>query len=164
MIGHYDEPMDLAWFASLRRCGDLGRLGPGECLGRSPKPINVLFLMTDQHHYQALGSSGNPIVKTPHLDNLAAGGTRFAHMYCPVPYCSPTRASIVTGRYPSSLGLGRNIDEKNDPLRLRDPIETYLHHLAAPGVSLPSTGQVALGRHGRDELLCRRQAGPGKER
>ena len=75
-------------------------------LGAEKRPLNVLFLMTDQHHYDALGSSGNPIVKTPNLDKLAAGGTRFTHMYCPVPYCSPTRASIVTGRYPSSLGLG----------------------------------------------------------
>ena len=123
----------------------LAAVGQGPSWAESPKPINVLFLMTDQHHYQALGSSGNPIVKTPNLDKLAAGGTRFSRMYCPVPYCSPTRASIVTGRYPSSLGLGRNIDEKDDPLRLRDPIETYLHHLAALGYHCHQLGKWHLG-------------------
>lgn len=126
------------------------------CSGRaeaeSPQPVNVLFLMTDQHHYEALGSSGNAIVKTPHLDALAAGGTRFSHMYCPVPYCSPTRASIVTGRYPSSLGIGRNIDAQNDPLRLRDPIDTYLQHLAARGYHCHQLGKWHLGEPA--ELSC----------
>jgi arylsulfatase A-like enzyme len=120
-------------------------LGQASAPAAGPAPVNVLLLMTDQHHYQALGSSGNPIVKTPHLDNLAAGGTRFSRMYCPVPYCSPTRASIVTGRYPSSLGLGRNIDQSDDPLRLRDPIETYLHRLAAAGYHCHQLGKWHLG-------------------
>ena len=82
-----------------------------------PRPINVLFLMTDQHNVQGPGCYGNRIVKTPHLDKLAAGGVRFTHMFCPVPYCSPSRAAIVTGRYPSSRGLGRNIDRDDDSLR-----------------------------------------------
>jgi hypothetical protein len=64
-------------------------------LGVEKRPLNVLFLMTDQHHYDALGNSGNPVVKTPNLAKLVAGGARFSHMYCPVPYCSPTRAADI---------------------------------------------------------------------
>ena len=127
----------------------LGRIA---ARGGEPEPINVLFLMTDEHHFDGLGCNGNPIVKTPHLDKLAAGGTRFTHMFCPVPYCSPSRAAIVTGCYPSSRGLGRNIDKQDDPLRLRDPVETYLHHLAARGYHCHQLGKWHLGDTA--ELSC----------
>ncbi len=114
--------------------------------------VNVLFLMTDQHHADWLGCAGNPVVKTPNLDRLAAGGTRFSRMFVPVPYCSPTRAAIVTGLYPGSLGLGRNINPKQDPLRLREPVQTYLHQLAALGYHCHQLGKWHLGDPA--ELSC----------
>jgi arylsulfatase A-like enzyme len=118
-----------------------------------PRPYNLLFLMTDQHHAGALACAGHPLVKSPNLDRLAAGGTRFANAFCPVPYCSPTRASIVTGLYPGSLGLGRNIKEnQDDPLRLRDPQQTYLHQLAARGYHCHQLGKWHLGK--LSELSC----------
>lgn len=64
---------------------------------------NILFISTDQHHYNALGMV-NPQVQTPNLDRLASQGTRFERAYCPNPTCSPTRASLITGLYPSSHG------------------------------------------------------------
>ena len=64
---------------------------------------NVLFISTDQQHYSALGAV-NPRIKTPSLDRLAAEGTRFDRAYCPNPTCSPTRASLITGLYPSAHG------------------------------------------------------------
>ena len=67
--------------------------------------INVLFLMTDQHNHACLGAAGNPFVKTPNLDRLAAEGVRFTHAYCATPFCSPSRASILTGLYPHRHGL-----------------------------------------------------------
>jgi arylsulfatase A-like enzyme len=113
------------------------------------RPLNVLLLMTDQHHAAALGCAGNAVVKTPNLDRLAASGVRFANSFCVVPYCSPTRAALVTGRYPSSLGLGRNIaigpKAATDPLRLHEPCETYLHHLAAVGYRCHQLGKWHLG-------------------
>jgi arylsulfatase A-like enzyme len=118
----------------------------------SDAPPNLLFLMTDQHHHQALGCMGNPVVETPHLDKLAAEGVRFTHAFCPVPYCSPTRAAIVTGRYPSSLGIWRNIKRKGDPLRLREPLDTYMHRLAARGYRCHHLGKWHLGQ--RDDLSC----------
>ena len=64
---------------------------------------NILFISTDQQHYTALGVT-NPRIRTPHLDRLAAEGTRFDRAYCPNPTCSPTRASLITGLYPSQHG------------------------------------------------------------
>jgi len=110
-----------------------------------PRQVNVLFLMTDQHHAGTLGCAGNPVVKTPNLDRLAAGGARFVNSFCTVPYCSPTRTALVTGRYPSSLGIGRNINDTNDPLRLREPCETYLQHLAERGYHCHQLGKWHLG-------------------
>ena len=124
----------------------------GEAWGAEQRPVNVLFLMTDQHHAAALGCTGNAVVKTPNLDRLAAGGTRFVNSFCAVPYCSPTRAALVTGRYPSSLGIGRNIQPSADPLRLREPCQTYLHQLAARGYHCHQLGKWHLGEPA--ELSC----------
>ncbi|MCB0115997.1 MAG: sulfatase-like hydrolase/transferase [Caldilineaceae bacterium] len=64
---------------------------------------NILFISTDQQHYSALGVT-NPKIKTPAMDRLAREGTRFERAYCPNPTCSPTRASLITGMYPSQHG------------------------------------------------------------
>ena len=131
------------------------------------RPFNVLFLMTDQHRASALGCAGNPVVQTPNLDRLATGGVRFTNSFCVVPYCSPTRLALVTGRYPSSQGLGRNIGretDNEDPLRLREPCETYMHRLAALGYHCHQVGKWHIGDPG--ELSCypeakQDEAGPG---
>lgn len=136
---------------SGRLAGILAIVVPGRVEAAAPqqRPLNVLFFMTDQHHAGALGCAGNPAVKTPNLDRLAAGGVRLVNSFCVVPYCSPTRAALVTGRFPSSLGLGRNIaigpNIHRDPLRLREPCETYLHQLAALGYHCHQLGKWHLG-------------------
>lgn len=63
------------------------------------KPTNVLFIHSDQHSPRVLGCYGDPVVKTPHLDALAARGTLFRNAYCPTPICVPSRASLATGRW-----------------------------------------------------------------
>ncbi|MDI6828994.1 MAG: sulfatase-like hydrolase/transferase, partial [Armatimonadota bacterium] len=77
------------------------------------KKTNILFLITDQHHHHALGCAGNPLIKTPNIDKLAAEGARFTNAVCATPFCSPTRASFLTGQWPHTHGVVRNI-EKND--------------------------------------------------
>ena len=67
-----------------------------------PKP-NVLLITSDQQHYDTLGAT-NPRIRTPALDRLAREGARFDRAYCPNPTCTPTRASIITGMYPSQHG------------------------------------------------------------
>ncbi|MDD5697574.1 MAG: sulfatase-like hydrolase/transferase [Victivallaceae bacterium] len=67
------------------------------------KKPNILLITSDQQHWAAVGFN-NPEVKTPNLDRLAESGTVFNRAYCPNPTCTPTRASIITGRYPSQHG------------------------------------------------------------
>ncbi|RPJ39833.1 MAG: sulfatase, partial [Chloroflexi bacterium] len=61
---------------------------------------NILFITTDQQHYNTLGIT-NPKIQTPALDRLAREGTRFVRSYCVNPTCSPSRASMITGLYPA---------------------------------------------------------------
>ncbi len=67
------------------------------------KPPNILLITTDQQHFSAMGAL-NPKIRTPNLDRLCAEGTRFDRAYCPSPVCTPSRASIITGLYPSHHG------------------------------------------------------------
>lgn len=60
---------------------------------------NLLFILSDEHNRDITGCYGNGFVKTPHLDALAARGTRFTKAYCNCPICVPSRASLATGRY-----------------------------------------------------------------
>ena len=66
-------------------------------------PSNLLVLMADQHNRQLMGCAGHPVVRTPHLDALAARGTRFANAYTNSPICVPARAALATGRYPHQI-------------------------------------------------------------
>jgi uncharacterized sulfatase len=82
------------------------------------KRPNILLITSDQHHWQTLGCM-NPEVRTPHLDHLAEQGTLFTRAYCPNPTCTPTRASIITGKYPSQHGgwtLGTKLPESEPTL------------------------------------------------
>ena len=68
-----------------------------------PEKPNILFITSDQQHWNTLGMD-NPEVKTPNLDRLARDGMLFERAYCPNPTCTPTRASLLTGQYPSQHG------------------------------------------------------------
>ena len=72
------------------------------------KPQNFLFILSDQHHRMASGAYGHPVVQTPHLDALAARGTRFQNAYTNCPICVPARASLATGRYVHQVGYWDN--------------------------------------------------------
>jgi arylsulfatase A-like enzyme len=66
---------------------------------------NILFILADDLAIWALGCYGNPEIQTPNLDALAADGLRFTDFYCTSPVCSPARASLLTGKMPSSHGV-----------------------------------------------------------
>ena len=75
--------------------------------------LNVLLITSDQQHWNTLGQF-NPEIQTPALDRLAAQGATFTRAYCPNPTCTPTRASLITGKYPSQHGaysLGTKLPE-----------------------------------------------------
>lgn len=70
--------------------------------------MNILLILTDQHRWDMLGCYGNGIVKTPNIDRLAAAGVRFNRAFTPSSICTPARASLFTGRFPSSHGIAGN--------------------------------------------------------
>ncbi|WP_164662209.1 sulfatase [Tropicibacter sp. Alg240-R139] len=72
------------------------------------KRPNFLYLITDQQRADWLGCYGHPVLKTPHIDSIAARGTRFDNFHTASPVCMPNRASLLTGRYPSLHGLRYN--------------------------------------------------------
>jgi arylsulfatase A-like enzyme len=69
----------------------------------STRRPNILLITSDQQHYSTMGAV-NDRIQTPALDRLCREGTRFDRAYCPNPTCTPTRATILTGMYPSQHG------------------------------------------------------------
>ncbi|MCU0247026.1 MAG: sulfatase-like hydrolase/transferase [Bryobacter sp.] len=81
----------------------------------APARPNILYIMTDQQHAGMMSCTGNPWLKTPALDRLAASGTRFELAYSGNPVCVPARTSMMTGRYPSYFGFDGNVPPKRPP-------------------------------------------------
>lgn len=79
----------------------------------SNKQPNILFLFSDQHRFDAVGSNGAPICRTPALDSLADSGVRFTQGYTVSALCSPARGSVLTGRFPHNHGQLANIGNFN---------------------------------------------------
>ena len=73
-----------------------------------PKP-NIVLIFTDDLGYGDLGCYGNTVTKTPNIDRLASGGVRFTDFYVASSVCGPSRASLLTGRYPQRNGIYENI-------------------------------------------------------
>lgn len=71
-------------------------------------PPNIVFIISDDHRWDALGAAGNPRVITPHLDRLAHDGVYFAQATMHVPQCSPGRAQLLTGLPPHQTGWYSN--------------------------------------------------------
>jgi len=72
------------------------------------KPTNLLYIISDQHSYDAMGCYGSDLVQTPNLDRLAERGTRFTNAYTNCPICVPVRAALATGRYVHRDGFWDN--------------------------------------------------------
>ncbi|MEQ8674453.1 MAG: sulfatase-like hydrolase/transferase [Aggregatilineales bacterium] len=66
---------------------------------------NIIIVLTDDQGYGDLSCMGDTDFRTPHLDQLAASGVRFTSWYANSPVCSPSRASLLTGRYPGNAGV-----------------------------------------------------------
>ena len=87
---------------------------------KSNSKPNVLIIFADDLGWADLSCYGSTFYETPHLDTLALGGTRFTHAYATSPVCSPTRASLMTGKYPVKTGVtdwipGRQANGKAKP-------------------------------------------------
>ena len=80
-----------------------GRL-PARAVKQARKP-NIVVILVDDLGYGDLSSYGAEDLKTPHIDSLVSTGMRFDNFYANCPVCSPTRASLLTGRYPDMVGV-----------------------------------------------------------
>lgn len=89
-------------------------LALGACAA-SERPPNILLIYVDDQAPDALGFEGNPVLESPNLDRLAREGTFFSRSYVPLPQCAPSRAALLTGRYPHAVEVMTNIEKGLDP-------------------------------------------------
>jgi len=97
---------------------------------------NLLVIMSDEHRVDALGCAGHPFVETPHLDALAARGTRFTDAYTPSPICVPARAAFATGKH---VHQTRHWD---NAMPYTGTPESWGHVLQRAGVPVESIGKL----------------------
>ena len=71
------------------------------------RPPNFVLIFTDDQGYQDIGCFGSPLIKTPHLDQMAKEGRRFTSFYSASSVCSPSRAGLLTGCYPVRVSVPR---------------------------------------------------------
>ncbi|MBL4702382.1 MAG: sulfatase-like hydrolase/transferase [Phycisphaeraceae bacterium] len=107
---------------------------------------NILWITTDRQRFDSLGCYGNSWVTTPHLDRMAQQGVRFEQAWCQNPICGPSRASFLTGRYPSTTRLNRNAQRLPSSERLISRIladNGYVCGLAGKYHLAPSSQPIA---------------------
>ena len=98
---------------------------------------NILFVFADQHRHDALGCAGNALIETPNIDRLSSSAVRFTDAWCQSPICQPSRAALITGRYPHELGVMRNFGPDMDS---RWP--TFMKQLQQAGYNTANIGKT----------------------
>lgn len=102
---------------------------------------NIIFLLTDDHRWDALGAMGNPIIRTPHLDTMAQEGYLFRNAYVTTSICAVSRASLLSGQYQSRHGIA---DFKTD-FSEAALTATYPMVLKAQGYHIGFIGKYGVG-------------------
>jgi arylsulfatase A len=103
-------------------------------------PPNVVLIVADDLGWGDLGSYGSTTIRTPNLDLLASEGARFTSFYVPAPICAPSRASLLTGRWPGRVGI-----RWNPPKKLHDSEIVIAQVLHARGYATGMVGKWHLG-------------------
>jgi len=121
---------------------------------------NILVVHTDQHRMDCMGAYGNRDLQTPHLDALAADSVRYPYSFCPFPVCTPSRYSLLSGRY---------VHEHNgwtNRSTLAPEIETFPRILRAAGYRTKAVGKMHFTPTyldvGFDEMVLAEQDGDGR--
>jgi arylsulfatase A-like enzyme len=118
---------------------------------------NVIVILADDLGYGDLGCYGHPKFKTPHLDRMAAEGARLTQFNTPAPFCAPTRASLLTGRYPFRCGMTANPapdgpSPATDEIALPDSEITLAQLFKRAGYATGMVGKWHLGHKRRESL------------
>ncbi|MCG6909612.1 MAG: sulfatase [Deltaproteobacteria bacterium] len=100
------------------------------------KKPNIVFILTDDHRWDALGVMGHPFVETPNMDRLAREGVLFENAFVTTSLCSPSRASFLTGQYASAHGVRNNFSRWNPEKNI-----TFLEHLKKAGYATAFIGK-----------------------
>ena len=121
------------------------------------RPPNILVIVTDDMGYGDIGIHGSKDIPTPNIDALAKGGIRFTDAYVSGPYCSPTRAGLLTGRYPQRFGHEFNLDMSPDYSEFGLPLSetTIADRLKAAGYRTALVGKWHLGFGDRFHPMAR---------
>ncbi len=109
---------------------------------------NVVVILTDDQGVWAAGCYGNREIRTPNIDRLAASGIRFQNFFVATPVCSPSRATLLTGRIPSQHGIHDWIRDGNSgpgAIRYLEGELTYTEIMARHGWSCAISGKWHLG-------------------
>ena len=101
---------------------------------------NILLIVSDDHGREALGCYGNPVVQTPHLDALAADGTRFTHAFCTTASCSPSRSVILSGQHNHRNGM-YGLQHDDHHFQSFDSVKGLPGRLAAAGYRTARIGK-----------------------
>ena len=117
---------------------------------------NLVIILADDLGYGDLSGYGNAKYQTPHLDRMAAEGAKLTHFNCPASFCAPTRASLMTGRYPFRCGMTSNPAPDGGPdadgLHLPESEVTLAQLLKQAGYATGMVGKWHLG-HAKPEWL-----------
>ena len=114
------------------------------------KPTNVIFILTDDKGVWAAGCYGNPEIRTPNIDRLAESGMRFENFFVATPVCSPSRATLFTGRISSQHGVHDLIRGGNvgpDAIRYMEGETAYTDIMAQHGYVCGMSGAVSQNKY-----------------
>lgn len=111
----------------------------------SEKPPNFIIILADDQGYQDLGCYGSPAIKTPRIDGIAEEGIRFTDFYVAAPICSPSRAALLTGCYPSRIGLGNWVQRPDSRIGIHPDETTLAELLKSKGYATACIGKWHLG-------------------
>ena len=117
------------------------------------QPLNLLVIQTDEHHFKTLGCYGGNVVKTPNIDWLAQNGAIATSFYATTPVCSPSRAALMSGRYPHKTPVANN----NIPLD--DKVVTFAELLRRQGYATGYAGKWHLDGDGKPQWAPQRKFG-----
>lgn len=142
------------------RRGFLSAIAGASVSASQRRPPNFVFILVDDWGWRDTGYNGSKLYETPHIDRLARSGMIFTNGYSASPVCSPTRAALMTGRYPARLHLTAHLQGASNRFhftkviqpnaRLHLPLEevTIAEALRASGYKTACIGKWHLGKQG----------------